>query len=133
MLRRPRATTPRDPAVQLGRWLLVSSSVLPAPLTIDERRGRGAVTLVLDGELDLAGARLLSEHLAHLRRTYRGRLVLDLRGLTWVDSSAVGVLASADAYARQDGWVLEIVQGPPEIQRVFALCGMLDQLPFREA
>jgi anti-anti-sigma factor len=109
----------------------VASSVLPAPLTIDERRGLGRISLVLDGELDLSGTRHLAEHLAQLRRTYRGRLVLDLRGLTWVDSSALGVLISADAYARQDGWVLEIVPGAPEIQRVFARCGLLDQLPFR--
>jgi anti-anti-sigma factor len=99
-------------------------------LRIDERRHRRTITLALSGELDIAGGQALEARLDQLRRTYRGRLVIDLSELTFVSSSGIAVLVRADTCARHDGWVLELRQGPPPVRRVFEICGLADRLPF---
>jgi anti-sigma B factor antagonist len=103
-----------------------------ALLSVSEKVGSGAVTLYLEGELDLQDAEALQRRLDHLQQTYRGRLVIDLRGLDFLGSAGVAVLVRAESYARRDGWVLEIRQGGPQIRRVFEVCGLLDELPFVE-
>ncbi len=78
----------------------------------------------------IGGSEHLRRRLETLRRTYRGRLVIDLGGRDFVPSTGIATLIDADAYARRDGWVLQLRPGPPEVQRVFALCGLLRRLPF---
>jgi anti-sigma B factor antagonist len=56
-----------------------------------ERDERGACRLTLRGELDLGTAAQLEQALAHAR----GDIVLDLRGLTFMDSTGVRVLLEA--------------------------------------
>ena len=56
--------------------------------------------------------------------------VLDLRELTFMDSSGLRLILSAHAAARRDGAILEIVPGPPSVQRVFQICGVEDELRF---
>jgi stage II sporulation protein AA (anti-sigma F factor antagonist) len=101
-----------------------------AVLQIDEHRHAGQITLALTGELDIVGGELLRARLDDLRRTYRGRLVIDLGGLTFLSSTGIAVLMHAHGYARTDGWRLQLRQGPPEVRRVFELCGLLEHLPF---
>jgi anti-anti-sigma factor len=110
-----------------------SSTTLDAVLQIDERRHAGQITLALSGELDIVGGERLRSRLDDLRRTYRGRLVIDLGGLTFLSSTGIAVLVQADRYAQAGGWRLELRQGPPEVRRVFELCGLLDHLPFTQA
>lgn len=99
-------------------------------------RAPGRVSLVLAGELDIASSRRLTKYLAQLARTYRGAVVIDLRELTFIDSTGIGALAAAARHARRDGWDLTIVKGPPPIHRVLDLCGTLplsDAPPGEEA
>jgi anti-anti-sigma factor len=110
----------------------MSSITLALPLTIDERRAAGAVRLNLAGKLDLTGAAQLTDHLTVLRRSYRGRLVVDLRDVTVISSAAVAVLLDADAYSRRGGWVLELVHPSPPVQRTVARLGLLGRLPLRD-
>jgi anti-anti-sigma factor len=107
-----------------------SSIELDPVLRIDEHRHRGTVTLALAGELDIAGGDVLRERLETLKRTYRGRLVIDLTGVTFIASTGIAVLVHAYGYAQRDGWRLELRPGPPAVRRVFELCGLDDRLPF---
>jgi anti-sigma B factor antagonist len=59
-----------------------------------------------------------------------GHVIIDLRGLTFMDSSGVDLLAALATQAKRDGWQLSLIQGAPAIRRVFALTGALSQLPF---
>lgn len=99
-------------------------------LQVDEHRHRGTITLTLHGELDIAGGEVLRARLDELRRTYRGRLVIDLSGLEFVSSTGIAVLMHAHRYARGGGWVLQLRPGPPMVQRVFEIAGLDDRLPF---
>src|SRR4051794_9747112 len=80
------------------------------------------------GELDLDTAPQLEEALAALRGDEHPRLVLDLRRLTFMDSTGLRLVIRWDTAARQDGFQFAIVPGPQVVQRVISLTGMDDQL-----
>jgi anti-sigma B factor antagonist len=80
------------------------------------------------GELDLDTAPRLEETLATLRAEGRPRLVLDLRKLTFMDSTGLRLVIRWDGVARKEGFAFAIVPGPDVVQRVIRLTGMDDQL-----
>jgi anti-sigma B factor antagonist len=83
------------------------------------------------GELDLDTAPQLEEAIAALAEDCP-RLVLDLRGLTFMDSTGLRLVIRWDAAARRDGFDFAIVPGPEVVQRVIRLTGMDDQLTVSE-
>ena len=81
------------------------------------------------GELDLATAPMLAGPLTELSSNGHGKVVLDLAGLTFVDSSGMRVIVEAYHTAARHRVALEILPGPPNVQRAFQLAG-LDGLLF---
>jgi anti-anti-sigma factor len=80
------------------------------------------------GELDLDTAPLLEEQLAAARARGAARLVLDLRGLTFMDSTGLRLVIRWDTAGREDGFEFAIVPGSEVVQRVFRLTGMDEYL-----
>ena len=78
----------------------------------------GTTQFVLSGELDLAGAHLLAESLATAERD-GAVVVVDLRGLEFMDSSGLHTLLVADGRIGEAGGRLVLVQGPRAVRRVF--------------
>jgi anti-anti-sigma factor len=103
-----------------------------APFDITLTRAPGRATLTLVGELDMATTPRLKKYLTTLARTHKGLVVIDLRQLTFLDSTGVTALVAADSYARRDGWSLAIVKGPPQVQRVLEICGLTEVLPLAD-
>jgi anti-sigma B factor antagonist len=99
-------------------------------ITLTRTPGRATLTLV--GELDIATTPRLNEYLSTLAHTHHGLIVIDLRQLTFLDSTGVRALVAADSYARRDGWSLAIVKGPPQVQRILELCGLTEVLPLAD-
>ena len=58
-------------------------------------------------------------------------IVLDLGGLTFMDSSGLHLVMRWAAEASKDGFAFELEPGPPMVQRIFELTAVTDQLPFR--
>jgi anti-anti-sigma factor len=104
----------------------------PGSFGITLTRGSGRVTLTLVGELDLATTPRLTKYLTTVAQTHQGLIVIDLRRLTFMDSTGVAALAAADRHARRGGWSLAIVKGPPQVQRVLELCGLTEVLPIAD-
>ena len=100
------------------------------PFQVRVEPDRDAVRLVLVGELDLDTVGVLDEQMRELRTVGFRRWVLDLRKLSFIDSSGLRLLITANAGAREAGTELRLIQGPPQIQRVFEITGLLDVLPF---
>ena len=50
--------------------------------------------------------------------------MLDLRGLTFMDSTGLRLVIRWHAAARDDGFHFAVVPGPDVVQRVFRLTGM---------
>jgi anti-sigma B factor antagonist len=97
-------------------------------LRVETRNGSGDVLLSVQGEVDLATAPELE---AALERGLQGtarRLVVDLRGVEFLDSSGLSLLVRHDRLARSAARRLVVIKGPPHVHQVFELTGLSDHL-----
>lgn len=108
-----------------------AEAVLPlTPFRVDVRPNRSQVLVAPAGELDLATVTELREQLTALREAGFREVVVDLRGLTFLDSTGLRLLvAEARALGACAGRLL-LVPGPPAVQRVFAVTGLDAVLDF---
>jgi anti-anti-sigma factor len=98
-------------------------------LTVEEVVSSATRTLILTGELDMSGAAHLEEAILAAVADVSG-LTLDLSQLTFMDSTGLNVIL----FARQlcEGTAeFSLVPGPPQVQQIFEMTNLLDQLPFR--
>jgi anti-sigma B factor antagonist len=82
------------------------------------------------GELDLGTVDRVERALHALRDAGVGRVVLDLRGLTFMDSSGLSLTLRWSVAAAHDGFAFSLIPGAAPIQRVFELAGMAGRLHF---
>ena len=80
----------------------------------------------------MAAAGRVDEQLAEIERDGPGHVVLDLRGLTFLDSTGLRSLIAADARGREQGRRVTLVQGPAVVQRVFEITGLEGRLEIVE-
>jgi anti-anti-sigma factor len=88
-----------------------------------------AAVVSISGELDMSAAADLERQI----RPIEGRvpvLVVDLRAVSFLDSSALRLVVALDARARAHGRRLVLVRGPEEVQRVFRITRLEHQLEF---
>ena len=76
------------------------------------------------GDLDLDTVHRVESALGALREEGADNLVLDLRGLTFMDSTGLRLVIRWHNAARDDGFRFAVVPGPEVVQRVFRLTGM---------
>ncbi len=99
---------------------------------IDIAGSEKVLTIALQGDLDISGVPTLEKELKRLEAQSPSHIVLDLRKLTFLDSSGLRAIVSADSRARRDGWELTVVQGPDTIRRVFSITLMDKRLKLVE-
>lgn len=83
------------------------------------------------GDLDIAGAPELEETLSLAMASDAKAIVIDLRGLEFIDST--GLRALAQAPQAEGGERISFVPGNDHVQSVFRISGLLEELPFRSA
>jgi anti-anti-sigma factor len=98
---RPRGSLRAQQIAKLGR------------LRISSEREGDLHTICLFGELDLAGAERVQHELEHVVATDAEAIVLDLSGLTFIDSTGVRLIVMADALSRADSDRLALLRGSP--------------------
>jgi anti-anti-sigma factor len=103
--------------------------VQPEEIAFTVETGNGVVRP--RGELDLATAGQVRTALQAETETH-GRVTLDLGGLSFLDTSGLRLVLETAAAARRDGFDFVVLRGPPEIQRLFELAGVLDMVPFAD-
>jgi anti-sigma B factor antagonist len=99
-------------------------------LTVEVTGPPDAHTIVLAGEADLLGAPKIDAALKAAAGSESELVVIDLRKLTFIDSSGLHALATGHELCRARGQELRIVPGPANVQRLFELTGMNEVLPF---
>lgn len=82
--------------------------------------------VAVTGELDVASAPGLERELAKLETVTL--VVVDLRGLTFIDSTGLGVLVRAHQLAQQQGRRLGLVRGDGQVNRLLSLTGLDEEL-----
>jgi anti-anti-sigma factor len=97
-----------------------------SPLEITTEQREGQTRVVLAGELDIASAPQFEEGLAAVEGDTPGVLVLDLRGVEFIDSTGLRAVIAADERARSAGRRFVIVRGTAAVERVFSVT-QLDQ------
>ena len=102
------------------------------PFTCQVSREEGQAVVSPRGELDMATVGAVDQELKQLRRTGVDRIVIDLGGLTFMDSSGLHLIARWTNEASRDGFEIELEPGPPAVQRIFELAAMTDTLPWRK-
>ena len=104
----------------------------PGELTMRSGREGDVHTIALFGELDLATADEVERELRRVEGSDARSIVLDLSGLTFMDSTGVRLLVNANTRARTDDCRLTLVRGPAAVQRVMELSGVDELLPFAD-
>lgn len=99
-----------------------------ALLDVETHEEDGAVRVALSGELDISTAPRVEEELDRVEAEPPGVIVLDLRGLAFMDSTGLRVIVSADARAREQGRRLAVVRGPEAVQRIFRVTRLEERL-----
>ena len=103
-------------------------TLVTKPLELKVEENSGVACVVASGELDLATAEELEEALRRQERDEPPMLVLDLREITFMDSTGLRAVIAADSRARDRGARLVIVRAPEEVDRVFRLTKMDEHL-----
>jgi anti-sigma B factor antagonist len=102
----------------------------PGSLDCEVVPERDAVRVRPVGSLDVATVSVLERQLEELREVGFRRLIVDLGGLSFMDSSGLRLALKWHAAAQHDGFEIGFVPGRPAVQRVFELTGMAERLPF---
>jgi anti-anti-sigma factor len=102
-------------------------------LRIDASGDEHVSVLAISGELDLASTPQLEEALERVRDADCELLILDLREVTFMDSTGLSVLVKANQRAYDAGRRLAVVKGSPQVQRLLSLTGVGDRLTLIEA
>jgi anti-anti-sigma factor len=101
-------------------------------LEVETVEGDGLVSLKLQGELDLSTVSKVEEELRRAEADEPALLALDLSQLTFLDSTGLRLIVTADQRAREQGRRLAIVKGPDPVQRVFAITRLDERLDMVE-
>jgi anti-sigma B factor antagonist len=87
-------------------------------LDIQDDRRNEVVRLALRGELDLATAPELDEHLMHLEQDGTRTVLLDLRDLTFVDSTGLHTFLAAQRRSEDNGHRLAFVGANDQLRKL---------------
>jgi anti-anti-sigma factor len=96
------------------------------------RRGADHV-ISLEGDLEMANAAAVQAELSQVEAGDCDQIVLDLRRLSFLDSTGISVLIGAHERAAASGRPLALLVGDGPVHRVLDVCGALSILPTKAA
>lgn len=97
-------------------------------LDVQTEDRNGHIHIVLRGELDLSTVGKVQDELRKVEKSAPDLVVVDLSKLTFLDSTGLRCLVTADERARDEGRRVVIVRGPEPVQRVFSITRLEERL-----
>ena len=99
---------------------------MPPRITISERRIGDVTILDLHGRLVLDdGDTSCAEHIDRLVREGRIRIILNLQGVTYIDSAGVGALVAKYVTLRKRGGDLKLLRLSERVRHVIGIAHLL--------
>jgi anti-sigma B factor antagonist len=102
----------------------------PQLLTVEDAADGTTHHLTLIGELDLASTPLLEQRIKQFCDDGATEILLDLSRLAFMDSTGLRVILNSAEVCQRYDCEFSLTPGPPAVQRVFEITGMLKHLPF---
>jgi anti-sigma B factor antagonist len=96
------------------------------PLLINTRRDGDSTAIALSGELDLASADELDAVIRDAEESDVGRIVIDLSGVSYIDSTGLSALLRAKK--RSDGRLIYVPSKHDAVRRLLELTGTIGML-----
>ncbi len=100
----------------------------PETFAVEVQCHAGVAVVQPRGALDLVAVETLHAALGAINSVRH--LVLDLRGLSFIDSSGLHLLVVFNKRAQRDGLQLTLLAPAPPVDRAIQLCGLDTALPF---
>jgi anti-sigma B factor antagonist len=110
----------------------MAATVLPTQFAIDVEPDRDRVIVRLSGELDLVEATRVTEALEELLGVGFARIAVDLRSLSFMDSTGLHALLTSRDAAHACGAQMALVRGPDAVHRIFELTDMASVFVFAD-
>jgi anti-sigma B factor antagonist len=107
----------------------VTSSGYDAPaggedFRISVRDDDDSVTVTVEGEVDVATAPAVRDELYRLIESGSKRIVVDLGGMEFIDSTGLGVFVGALKRSREGGGELQLRSLRPAAHKIFDITGL---------
>ncbi|GAA1914033.1 anti-sigma factor antagonist BldG [Nocardioides lentus] len=93
-------------------------------LTLETRDLDGRAVVVVSGEVDVYTAPRLRDCLTELVSAGHRRLVVDMTGVEFLDSTGLGVLVGGLKKVRAEDGSLELVCSSARLLRIFSITGL---------
>jgi anti-sigma B factor antagonist len=101
-------------------------------LRLRSRAVDGAMVLEVSGEVDLHCAPQLRAELVRVTEVPSPQIVVDLAGVSFIDSTGIGVLVGGLKKARERSGEIAFCSPQTRVKRVFEITGLLQALPLFE-
>jgi stage II sporulation protein AA (anti-sigma F factor antagonist) len=103
-------------------------SELSVSVTVHDGQGGPFTVIKLVGEADVSNQAMSEAFDAEVARKPR-RLVADLSGLSFIDSSALSVIMRTHRALQRDGSTLALVNPSPSVARILQLVDIASMIP----
>ncbi|MEV0895921.1 STAS domain-containing protein [Actinoplanes sp. NPDC049802] len=89
----------------------------------------GTTTLTLDGEIDILTVERVRVALGEAVEARPRRIVVDMSGVSFIDSTGLGALISGFQRARDSGIGFSLSHPSTQVRQVLVLSGLLEVVP----
>ena len=97
-------------------------------LSIESRSENDRTVISMEGELDMANAPALQSAIESEELAAAEIVVLDLQGLTFLDSTGLRVILAARELCWRRGQEFAVTPGSPQVQRLLSVTGVGEHL-----
>jgi anti-anti-sigma factor len=102
------------------------------PFTVERQLSDGTARILVRGELDMETGPRLDEQIREVEAQRPSVLVLDLREVSFFDSTGLQLVLDADVRAREEGRRFVVLPGDGEPLRILELAEVADRLELEE-
>jgi anti-sigma B factor antagonist len=102
------------------------------PFVLRLEHAPSMVVISINGELDMVAASQLDEAIGAVRADPPEEVVLDMSGLSFLDSSGIRALLRAQGACEACGCRLVMLRGPAQVQRILTVARVIERFCFAD-